>query len=316
MSLGAVIERGPQQNFQTWWGGSPPGLQSSSYAGPNHFYRSGSFFGTPLLLAFYLAAATPLALALTTLPRQRLKTMAALVVPLSAVALLFTVTRTAYIGGMLGIIVATTVALRRGWRFLILWASIGFCCLALFAAATGFAVLTKPDEGNAHANSLVSDITLVLQRPVFGYGMGTTDAVQSRFQAFFIHGASEGNYMAKALELGITGLLLYLGVLYVIGARLIAARREALARGDPDGAALAAGALGALVGVVAAGLFIGTFELAVEAVVWGSAGLAIAAVDGFVRARAPQLPISPTTERSKLSGGGRLRPEPVVRSRP
>ena len=82
--------------------------------------------------------------------------------------------------------------------------------------------------------------------------------------------------MAKALEGGIPALLLYLLVLFVTGMRVRSTRRRALRTGDRQTAILAAGALGAMVGIGLAGLFLGIQELVVEVILWGVPGIALA----------------------------------------
>jgi hypothetical protein len=277
MSVGAIVERVPGPRFVTFWGGYVPGPASSSYAGDGRFYRSGSFFGTPLLLGFFLAAAAPFSVALLRAHRKGLRRLALATALTGIVALALTVTRTAYIGGGLGLLVAATTGLRRGWRFIALWTAVVVSAGVILSYAAGNPLLTKPDEGNAHLTSLQFDIQRISDRPLLGFGLGTTDAVRYRFGSYQLIGASESNYMAQALELGIPGLLLYLGSLISLGWRLRNARRELTER-DPEGALFAAGALAALVGVAGAGLFLGLVELPVEAFVWGSGALAISAV--------------------------------------
>ena len=58
--------------------------------------------------------------------------------------------------------------------------------------------------------------------------------------------------------------------------RLRAARVRALRAGDAGARALAAGAIGAMIGIVFAGIFLGVQELAVEVVLWGAPGIAVA----------------------------------------
>jgi hypothetical protein len=58
--------------------------------------------------------------------------------------------------------------------------------------------------------------------------------------------------------------------------RLRSARLRARARSDGEHVALAAGAIGAIVALSLAGLFLGVQELVVELLLWGIPGIALA----------------------------------------
>ena len=96
--------------------------------------------------------------------------------------------------------------------------------------------------------------------------------------------------LITALPLGVQKFAQVLGVkvkLRLAGCKRIAARarhlhcsgpvrRRCNCRGDPAGAALAAGAIGSVLALMGCSLFLGIEELVVELVVWGAVGIAFA----------------------------------------
>jgi hypothetical protein len=290
MSVTAVIERVPRESLLTWYGAPTPDVNSSFYAGANRSgYRSSSFFDSPLVLGFYLSAALPLALAMAIALRRRARVIGIVVAGFAVAALGLTLTRTAYIGAALGTLTVLALALRgRSRPVLVSLVMIVVCSVLLNTLATGTDVLTRSQENHAHVGALFDDLNTIAARP-FGYGIGTTDAVRFRFGGPpEITHASESNYLAKGIEGGVIGLTLYLLLLFVLGMRLRTARLAALRLRENAAAAIAAGALGALIGVSAAGLFLGVQELAVETVVWTGAAVALLLTDAAIaRAQDP-----------------------------
>jgi O-antigen ligase/polysaccharide polymerase Wzy-like membrane protein len=276
MGVVALIERlGPHQGLQTWYGADPPAGNSSFFYGTNG-YRAGSFLSSPLILAFYLAGVVPLAVAVATL-RSRWRLAVLLALAATAGGLLVTLTRSGLIGGSLGTLVVLSIAVRKPRiRASILGLVVVTATAFTVASLTGGSqTLIRSSATSGHRAALQRDLLLVEARP-FGYGLGTTDALQQRFQLASAPGATESTYMAKALEGGIPALLLYLLVLFITGMRVRSARRRAIRTGDRQTAILAAGALGAMVGIGLAGLFLGIQELVVEVILWGVPGIALA----------------------------------------
>jgi hypothetical protein len=277
LSIAALIERGPHENFITWYGAPRPTFDSSFYTGANGTgYRSGSFLYSPLLLAFYLAGVIPLTIALAVAKRRwrRLALIAAVAVAVAA--MIFTFTRSGYIGLAIAAMVVMAMTIRHRLVRVALVCTVGIASMSvLLTVATGVnSTLTRSGENIGHIGSPLDDLALIAQQPL-GYGLGSKDAVSYRFGLTEISHASENNYLARGVEGGIAGLLLYLVLLYVL---LIRLRREwsaARRRGDERSATLLAGALGALLGIGTAGLFLGIQELLTEEVIWGSAALAI-----------------------------------------
>lgn len=273
----ALIERlGPHQGLQTWYGADAPARNSSFFIGSNG-YRSGSFLGSPLILAFYLAGVTPFAVAISIL-RPRWRPAALLGLGVCGGGLIVTVTRSGLIGGGMGILIVLYLAVRnqRVKAALIGMIVVAATTVVAYFLAGGSETLVRTSSTSGHRAAIERDLQQIEARP-FGYGLGTTDALQQRFKLASAPGATESVYLAKALEGGIPALLLYMLVLYVTGMRLRSARRHALWRGDREAAVLAAGALGAMIGIALAGLFLGVQELVVEVVLWALPGIALAA---------------------------------------
>jgi O-antigen ligase len=172
--------------------------------------------------------------------------------------------------------------------------------VVVYYLAGGSETLVRTSSTSGHRAAIERDLQQIEARP-FGYGLGTTDALQQRFKLASAPGATESVYLAKALEGGIPALLLYLLVLYVTGMRLRSARRHALWRGDREAAVLAAGALGAMIGIALAGLFLGVQELVVEVVLWAVPGIALAAAATGAKSLSAARPQSPEYLRPALT---------------
>ena len=271
----ALIERlGPRTHLYLWYGQRPSATFVRAAA-----YRTGSFLNNPLVLGFYLAVATPFAVGLAAAASRRWRLVAGIGVVGCATGLLLTITRTAYIGGGIGVLV--TLALCGGNR------RIRGCLVGMLLVVAGMLVaqqfanqntaFLRGGENTSKIQRLERDALLVVFRPS-GFGLGTTDFVSYRFQqsGVFSLRATESTYMAKALEGGVLGLFLYIMALFATAMRARAGRLIALARGDRRGVALAAGAIGSFVAIAGANLFLGVSDLSVEYVLWGAAGIAIA----------------------------------------
>lgn len=246
-------------------------------------YRSGSLMGDPLILAFFLTAALPVVCAAAVWLRRPWRMVALLAFAVCLVGVVVTYTRSAYLGAMGGVIVCLAAAIpRRRLRAVLigsfLVAAVG---VAAVAAMSGDNRLLHLEDNQVHADRLSRDIDLLAARPQ-GYGLGRFDYVGRRFetQEAMQTSATESLYLSRALETGVGGLALFLAALTSVGVRVVRARRHALATGDRGAALIAAAGLGSLVGIALAGLNLPVQFLAIDAVMWGTCGLAISAAAG------------------------------------
>jgi hypothetical protein len=140
----------------------------------------------------------------------------------------------------------------------------------------GTTAITRPGEDASKRHAWIHDFNVVASNPL-GLGLGTIDAVGQRFgQNVQGATASESELLARGVEGGVAALLLYPATLLLLVLYLLALRRRAFATGDLVAVGLAAGAAGAAIAVLLAGLFLGIDELVVEVGVWGPAALTVA----------------------------------------
>jgi hypothetical protein len=269
----AIYEQlGPHESFLRWYGVS---REQTKFNSGSSGYRAGSLLVDPLIVAFYLAAATSFAVAVSAI-RTRWRAAALVSVALCTGGLLVTVTRSGYIGGGVGVVVALALAVRNP-RFRV--ALLGLAIVLLGAVSlqnVASGRLIRPDSDAGHREALKRDVGLVEAKP-FGYGLGTTDHFSLRPGADPGQlGATESIYMAKTLEGGVQGLVLYLVALFVVGMRVRSVRLRAIRAGDVGGVALAAGGIAVIVAVALSGMFLGIHELVVEVVLWSVPGIALA----------------------------------------
>jgi hypothetical protein len=273
MGTAAVFERlGPHEGFLRWYGVDPGQV---AYSASQHPYRSASFLIDTLILAFYLAGTASFTAALVAI-RSRWRPFAAYAFAVCAGGLITTVTRSGYIGGAAGVVIVFLLVIRNPRTRLAL---IGITMVLVGGLSFHYiqnGTLTRGEGDTAHKNALQRDLDLLAAKPL-GYGLGSTD--RFRFQEGVNRktqlGATESTYMARALEGGAPALLLYLVTLYVLLLRLRGARRRARDSGDGVGAALAAGAIGAIIAIALSGTFLGVLERPVEMVLWGAPALAL-----------------------------------------
>jgi hypothetical protein len=273
MAGAAVYEHfGPKGGFQTWYGAPAP-QPGSSFFGASGQYRAGAFFDSPLTLAFYLTVGIPVALGCA-FAFRRWRLLALLAAGLCVAGILVSGTRSGYIGGAVGAVIVLGYALSN-WRLRI-------ALVGVFAIAVGVAYfynqnnpeLIRSGESQAKHSSITTAFDFIAAHP-FGAGLGTIDQVGQRFSSLTGSNiSSESTELAKGYEGGIAALLLYPATMLLLMLYLLRIRRAALARGDPVQVPLAAGAAAASCAVLAAGLFLGVQDLAVEVAVWGPAALA------------------------------------------
>ena len=274
----AVIETlGPKVDFQHWYGVKTNAAGDPFFLGPGKGYRSGSFLSSPFTLGFVMAGAAPFAWALALLrgPSRPAATVAAVA---CSGGLIAAATRSGYLGGMVAVLVVILFAVRNpAIRISLL--SIVVVVIAsgmVYYTSKGSNVLVRPQSNAAHQDALERDFQLLAARP-FGYGMGTTDTHKLRAGSGPGQlGFTESSFMAKALETGVQGLALYLIALFTTLFRLRRTRFIARRAGDGQAVAIAAGAIGAMVGVSLAGMSLGVHELVVEEMLWALPGIALA----------------------------------------
>jgi O-antigen ligase/polysaccharide polymerase Wzy-like membrane protein len=278
IGVAAVIERfGPQIDFQNWYGATVSKQGSGLFQSASGGYRSGSFLNSPLVLGFYLAGSAPLAAALSSV-RSRWRFLARLSFVACGAGLVTTITRSGYLGGGIGVLVVLLLTVKNPGIKL---AAVGLTVViassaAIYYVGQGSETFVRSESNEAHGSALRRDFDLMAAKP-FGYGLGTTDHfAQVPGNARGQVGVTESTYFATALEAGVQGLLAYLVALFITGLRVRGARiRSKLVR-DPDGNALAAGAIGTMLGIAISGVFLGIHELVVEVPLWGAPAIAIA----------------------------------------
>ncbi|HLW17161.1 MAG TPA: hypothetical protein VKV69_07380 [Actinomycetota bacterium] len=270
----AVYERfGPHEGLLRWYGVA---ANQVAYSASQHPYRSASFLVDTLILAFYLAGTVSFAAALPA-ARTRWRPLALLTFAACAGGLICTVTRSGYIGAAAGVV---TVLLLVGRNPRIRLALVGLTVLIVAVFAQHYVsngTLTRGEGDTAHKDAVTRDINLVVAKP-FGYGLGTTD--RFRFQSGGVIktgqlGNTEDTYLARALEGGIQALVLYLMALGILLVRVRGVWSRARDSGDITRSAIAAGAIGTIVGIAVAGLFLGVLERVVEILLWGLPAIAI-----------------------------------------
>jgi hypothetical protein len=237
-----------------------------------------------LILGFYLAATVPFVSALVTVARGRLRIWTFCAALVCLFGLIVTYTRSGYLGAALGAVVALALAIRNPR---IRMSVIGIVLivggsLLVNAIHHGNQTLVRSGETQSKKDALGRDFDIIVARPL-GYGLGTIDAVAQRFQ---LKGgnASESTLFAKGIEGGVLILFLYPTTLFVMSVAVLRARARSLRLGRRTDAALAAGAVGVILAIAAADLFLGVQELAVEIALWGAIGLTLAMIDNSSRA--------------------------------
>jgi hypothetical protein len=273
------------------------------------FRRLISTFLSPLASAFLFAVALLLTAAGGPLRRWAALPLAALV----AVGLLFTLSRSTVIALAVGFLVLA-FALRRPWPLVAAAATVG-AGLAFAVTFTSFAPTTHFFPGElaeqeriarekgglpaselsleepsikSHLTNLRDGLDKVVRHPQ-GYGLGNAGAIARRKDIDLQ--AGESNYAELGVEVGLAGMLLFVGWSVALLLALLRAAR----RGTPSLRWAAAGLAAALAAVLALGLQTDAFGVPWLAyTVWFLAGSllipAAAAVPAGVRQpRAPEL---------------------------
>ena len=260
-----------------WFGVTPNVIDEPSFVtGAN--YRSGSLFADPLLFGIFMGCVVPLAFAAVVIAPRRIRLGAVAVAVMCVVGLVVSYTRSGYLGAGLGMM-AFILAVFRNSRVRL--ATLGIF-LVVAGGAAGIAALAGDERilhsggQQAHIDIFNRSLDVISSNPL-GVGLGTTDNLGRRFAVPGSGVDTESAYLARGIEQGVAGLLIFIAVLMLLFFRVLAALRRARRAGDTAIAALAAGALASVVAVAVSGLFIPVRDLAIYTVVWGFAGLVVAA---------------------------------------
>ena len=250
-------------------GGMPENFAFNSSEGV--FRRLVSTFISPLATGFMLIVALLLTAAGGPLRRR----VAAPLAALSAVGLLFTLSRSSMVA-LAGGCIVLAVATRRAWPLAVAAATVivGVLFASVFtsiAPRTHFLAEDLPyqreqarirgplpdGEGvldptepslRSHASSLRADLETVLRHPQ-GYGLGNAGAIARRNDVELK--AGESNYTELGVEIGLAGMLLFAAWSLALVLALVRAARSAA---DPSVVWAAAGIAAALSAVLALGI--------------------------------------------------------------
>jgi hypothetical protein len=250
--------------------------------------RAGSVLYSAFSLGDYLLVA--LALCLDRLAARRARPGAVVLAALAAAGVVVSFTR----AGMLGALAVAFVALRpapgrpRAGRVRLALA----CAAVLVLAAPGLTDTRVTGRhggarsGSEHVTEIRRGIEALVRHPL-GSGLGTGAGTGTRLGAA---GSliADNTVIGVGNELGVVTMVVFVGVLLVVLARLHAAKDG----GDPLGRAM----WGAMVGLTVAGMFHHVFtDYAVAWTAWSGAGLALsAAARAPARTRrGPPLPSAP-----------------------
>lgn len=228
--------------------------------------RSSASLGNPTYLGAYLVMIFPLSLSFALIDRSRARYLYGLVSILSALALIFTYSRAAWLGVAVGAALLA-VRIRRGERrdwFLVAGS------LAIALVAIGALHAANPEKSYVRAR-LVSSVNLsegsvgerlglwrtgvnvVLERPFFGWGLETFRDASRPYQADNREGLApnrdrpHNQLLYLASSVGLVGLTAYILFVVAVFTRILRAAKE---KEDMRDRLLAAGILAALIGYV------------------------------------------------------------------
>jgi putative inorganic carbon (hco3(-)) transporter len=221
-----------------------------------------------------------------------LRLLAAVLAGAISVGIALTFSRGAALG--FGLMVVIMVALRYiGWRQLVAVGLGAALLLTMFptygarlltiesitgATSTGGEIGAADDSIRSRANEMLAATLAFAEHPIVGVGPGLFPAYYPRYAGQIgikvEHSDRQAHnlFVGIAAELGIVGLTLFLGIVWVVMRDLVRARRRLLAT-RPDIANLATGFALAIVAYLATGLFL---HLAFERYYWLLIGLAAA----------------------------------------
>ena len=256
------------QNFLENFGYAPysgeytPGVAVASCQYLEHTQtvcRAVSTFGGPTRYGTYLLLILGLLLPLVIAAKQSILAKAGIytLLALSLLNIFLTYSRSIWIGTSLAAFATFFIARARTKCSL---RTIGLGVIAIFTAIliTGTAlvfsnidlktVLIRASSTSAHAQLFKEGTQKLIAQPL-GYGLGTAGPASVHFEKFL----PENWYLQIGLEIGIAGLVIFLGILFLLFKNLLKP-----ARADTDAKKL--GLFFALFGIAIAGLFTHSFE--------------------------------------------------------
>jgi O-antigen ligase len=266
--------------------------------------RYRGFEQNPNTAAMLLAIATPIAVSLAVAARSRRERAAALAaVVLFGGSLAASGARGPMLAAFLGTLVAVlSTALRRRDR-----AKLAVLAAAGFVLCIGISRIPQPQSARPGVNTRVAysqrrtlftssgrlstwggAIRQAEARPTAGYGFGTEATVFVNRSRAFVSDLPENSYIGAALQLGLVGLLLLIGVAGCAGATFALALARLGGVGSP-----AAAAAGALVAALTVGVT-QSYIFSVGNVATVSAWLAMFLLAGVCHRGAEMLPPEPT----------------------
>ncbi len=215
----------------------PTQLITQGSLGGVSWVRVGSLLNDPLELGFLLLI--PLGLGLERLSAARLRTATVAATLAAAVALLFTLTRSAILGGLLAAMLSVGLGVRRrspGRIRLVIALVAGAIAVAPIAGQTSvqarfFGVSGAQNTDNQeHLTASTDAFSAVLHHPA-GYGLGANPVTGLRFDSSIAR-TSENSYLQVGTELGVAAMLLFIAMFLLLLARL---RRVWTGDDDPSG---------------------------------------------------------------------------------
>jgi hypothetical protein len=253
---------------------SPAALESVLHALNVTPVRAGSVLLSPFALGDYLLISFALGIELMTRDRHRL--FSHLAVPVIGVGLVMTFARAGVVGALVIVLVATRPLPGRRGSARLRFAAVAAIVVVLAAPGLYQTRLSGARGGSAssveHIRETATGIANLTKVPL-GTGLGTAPGVGDRFSAPQTI-VSDNSYVQVGNELGVPAMLVFIALLAALVPSL---RRGVVA--DPSNA-LCAGARGACIGLIVAGLFHHVWiDFPVSWTFWMAAGLALNSSD-------------------------------------
>lgn len=218
--------------------------------------RATSFFGGPTRYGTYLLLIIGLLLPFI-FSQGKFKKFALALLALAIINIFLTYSRSIWIGTSAAAFATAFILMARtkcsarsiGMGIIAIFTAIFIAGTALvFSNIDLKTVLIRASSTSAHSQLLKEGIQKIIKNPL-GYGLGTAGPASVHFEKFL----PENWYLQIGLEMGIAGLVLFLGILFLLFKNLLTS-----ARADIDAKKL--GLFFALLAVAIAGLFTHSFE--------------------------------------------------------
>jgi O-antigen ligase len=248
--------------------------------------RAVATLANPAVLGTFLAMAVAMALAILLWNGpESLRRPSKWFIALSLPALFFTYTRGPMIAAAVVAVALVVLSARARWPSILALAVAGTAFILLSGQFTSSSVYQARfgDTHNIQARVILqkASFTLASQRPVFGWGFGSFNAVkngadlQSADPTTLAYNTSHNSFLTVLVELGVVGLVLLLLPWLIISRRAIS-----VARRHTDARWLLAGIVGAVAAyLISASTYDARFFSFVPALPWILLGLARCAVD-------------------------------------